>query len=89
MPLNAKEDGCFICGRQPVDLHHCMPGSRRKICDEDGLTVYLCRRHHSMPGYSAHYNKQLADYLKRLAQEKYEETHTHEEFMERYGKNYL
>lgn len=89
MPLNAKEDGCFICGRQPVDLHHIYPGARRKNADDLDLTVYLCRRHHNMPGYSAHYNKQLADYLKRIAQEKFEETHSHEEWMSVMKKNYI
>lgn len=89
MALNAKEDGCFICGKFPVECHHCIPGSRRKLCDEDDLVVYLCHEHHNEPGFSAHYNKQFADYLKAMAQTEYEKTHTHEEWMEIFKKNYI
>lgn len=89
MALNAKEDGCFICGKFPVECHHIFTASRRKLADEDGLTVYLCHEHHNEPGYSAHYNKELRGYLQAMAQAKYEETHTHEEFVSRYGKNYI
>ena len=87
--FNSKEDGCFICGKHPTELHHIFTSSRRKLADEDGLTVYLCHKCHNEPGYSAHYNKELRGYLQAMAQVKYEETHTHEEFMERYGKNYI
>lgn len=87
--FNKREDGCFICGRHPTELHHIFTASRRPLADEDGLTVYLCHKCHNEPGYSAHYNKELRGYLQAMAQVKYEETHTHEEFMERYGKNYI
>lgn len=87
--LNNKEDGCLICGKHPVEVHHILPGCRRKNSDDLDLMVYLCHEHHNEPGFSAHYDKGFADTLKAMAQRKYEKTHTHEEWMEVVGKNYL
>ena len=89
MPLNAKEDGCFICGKFPVECHHIFPGSRRKNADDLDLVVFLCHEHHNSPGYSAHYNKEFADYLKAMAQAQFEKEHSHEEWMSVMKKNYI
>ena len=86
----SKTKQCYICGT-PFNLHkhHCLIGSKRKICDEDGLIVYLCADCH----YNVHNNTKYDYWKKRLqksAQEYYEENiGTREQFIERYKKNYL
>ena len=81
---------CYITGRSDnLELHHCLNGNAyRKKCDADGLTVWLTASvhwyiHNTIEG------KELRIWLKQEAQRKYEEEHTREEFIKRYGKNYL
>lgn len=86
--LNERE--CYICGRtEGLEVHHCLRGKYRQLADEDGLTVYLCHKHHTGSKNSAHRNIRLMNELQQLAQMKYLETHTFEEWMNRYGRNYL
>lgn len=71
-----------------TDLHHCLHGtSRRKLADEDGLTVYLCRPHHA-----ALHDKGLYDLvLQQEAQQAWMDYYhkSVEDFIKRYGKSYL
>ncbi len=77
---------CYLCMRRAQQMHHCIYGSRRKLADEDGLVVPLCFEcHNEVHNGDGH----LAKYLKRVAQIKYEELHSHDEWMQRYGKNYI
>lgn len=78
---------CYLCGaNSPLHLHHCLSGSARKKCDEDKLTIYLCPSCHRL----VHDNYENLLLLKRVAQRKYEEViGTREQFIKRYGKNYL
>ena len=87
--LNHKEDGCFICKNPNVHLHHIFFGSNRKMSDKYKMTVYLCPYHHNMSNEGVHFNRELDLELKRLAQRQFEETHTREEFMEIFHRNYL
>lgn len=84
-----EEKECFICGNVlDLDRHHVMSGTnRRYLAEEDGLTVYLCRRHHN----EVHANRSLDLMLKRIAQRKYMEYYnkTLEEYLERYEKSFL
>jgi len=87
--LNNKEDGCFFCGRtDQLECHHIFNKYDKKKAEEDGFLVFLCHTHHNTPE-GVHYRIQMRRYLQALAQEKYEETHSHEEWMQRYGRNYL
>lgn len=65
-------------------------GKNRKNSDKNGFTVWLCEAHHRGT-YGVH--GKLGEYLdlklKRECQAKFEETHSHEEFMQIIGKNYL
>ena len=89
---------CFIC-RVNYDVetttglheHHIFEGhGRRKQSEKYGLKVYLCHRHHnSDTRFGVHFQKQRDLELKQLAQRKFEETHTREEWMLLMGKNYL
>lgn len=80
------ERQCYICGRSDVlHVHHCLPGGRRKKCDEYGLTVYLCpwchqKLHDKGVGYRE---------LQQVAQRFFEEQYGHEKWMEIFQKNYL
>lgn len=89
--INKKEDGCLFCGRHDwLELHHCMPGrANRKKSDEDGLCVWLCHWHHNEPPIGVHYNKYNRTLVQQLAQRVYEKNHTRQDWMRRYGKNYL
>lgn len=81
---------CFMCGGVVnLERHHVIFGTAgRKIADKLGLTIWLCAEHHRGP-YGPHQNR-LADLrLKRFAQSCYEDRHSHEEWMEKVGRNYL
>lgn len=71
--------------------HHCLNGANRRLAEEDGLWVWLRWDYHiaDSPHPTPHNDQETDLFFKRLAQKKYEETHTREEFMERYGRNYL
>lgn len=79
-------DKCFICWKYGKgDIHHIFGGPNRKLSDEDGLTVNLCRECHM----KAHRDKALTDMLHQTGQREYEKTNSREEFMKRYGRNYI
>ena len=86
-----KEKRCFMCGSyQWLEVHHIYPGNpNRKISEANGFKVYLCHWCHNEPPRGVHYNRRNMVWLQRLCQEKYEETHTREEFMSLIGKSYL
>lgn len=95
--IQSKKE-CFIC-RKNYDIettrglheHHIFEGtSRKKQSEKYGLKVYLCYRHHNMDSdFGIHYQKALDLELKQLAQRKFEETHTREEFIQHFIKSYL
>ena len=91
-----SEKKCFLCGRaleygfDRLELHHCIGGPNRKHSDKYGLTVWLCGNscHRNGPN-SAHKNRKIDLALKGIAQKKFEETHTREEFRAIFGKSWL
>ena len=86
-----KEKKCYVCGAMfNIHKHHIFYGtSNRKHSEEYGLTVYLCGKHHNLSNEGVHFNKPLDLKLKQLAQKKFEETHTREEFIKIFGKSVL
>lgn len=82
---------CLLCGSQKlVATHEIFYGTaNRKKSIEDGLVVNLCGDHHNLSSKGVHFDKDLDLKLKQLGQKKWEETHTREEFIKRYGKSYL
>ena len=88
--LQSKKE-CLVCKRTTgLHEHHVFEGTaNRKKSEKDGLKVYLCPWHHNASNYGVHFNKTLDLAIKQLAQREYEKSHTREEFIERYGKNYL
>lgn len=88
---------CFLCGRRnqngmdALEEHHVFEGNgRRAKSEEYGLKVYLCGwTCHRLGENSAHKNREVSLNLKRMAQKKFEEIHSREEFWKEFGKSYL
>ena len=79
---------CFICGAYGVEIHHCMNKADRKNSTKYGLVVPLCRECHTGVN-GVHMNRERNDALKRIAQSRFEQKHSHDEWMEVFGRNYL
>lgn len=86
---------CYLCGRNgngdPLEKHHIFGGANRKYSEQDGLFVWLCgsRCHRDGP-LSTHRCRSTAAMLHKIGQRAWEaEKGNREEFMKRYGKNYL
>lgn len=89
-----KDKVCYLCGRNgagdPLEKHHIFGGANRTNSENDGLFVWLCgSRCHRDGIYAVHRCKDTMRILRSEAQKEYEKTHSHEQFMTRYGKNYL
>jgi hypothetical protein len=81
---------CFLCGTTyNLHEHHIFFGSaNRKQSERQGLKCFLCYEcHEGTKG--VHHNRELDLELKKVAQQKFEETHTREEFRQIFGKSYL
>ena len=78
-------DTCYICGRDRTQFHHVFGASNRNHSTEDGLFIPVCAECHE----SIHKFNTIAITLKQEGQRRYEETYSREEFMKRYGKNYI
>ena len=80
---------CFTCGAvQNLQLHHTWHGTaNRKLCDKDGLTVWLCLRCH-MELHDKGINDRFLMEIGERAWLK-ETGKTVKDFIERYGKNVI
>lgn len=85
------EHKCYMCEKQGrMELHHVYFGKNRKISDEQGFVVHLCRKcHREDNGVHGKYGFLMDTYLKKTLQLEYEKTHSREEFMRLIGCNYL
>lgn len=82
-----SERECWFCGAiTNLECHHMIHGtSNRKNAEKYGLKLYLCQRHHA----EVHNDKKLDLVLITMAQKKFEETHTRDEFRSIFGKSWL
>ena len=74
---------------EPLEKHHVMNGALRDWADEQGLWIWITPECHRMlheNWFGAMVQKSL---LKQIAQIKFEELHSHEEWMEKVHKNYV
>lgn len=53
------------------------------------VKVYLCLEHHISGKEAVHNNAEMMKVLRQDGQRAFEKTHTREEFMKLFGKNYL
>lgn len=91
--IPGDDEYCYLCKQlnlttRGTDTHHMLFGTgKRKLADEDGLTVNLCRLHHRL----LHDRGDHKEDLQKLAQEMWQMHYgkTTEDFIARYGKNYL
>ena len=81
---------CYITGSiADLHSHHIFEGSCRKSSEKFGLKVWLRSDWHNLSNCGVHFNKGLDLELKQMAQKKFEETHTREEFRRHFIKSYL
>ena len=87
-----RSEACYICGTTiNLHLHHVFYGTaNRKLSDADGCVIYLCLEHHT-GNSGVHHNKQLDLTIKAKCQMQWEKTFnkTSDDFIQRYGRNYL
>ena len=83
--LTPKLDKCFVCDNPKDDIHEIYGGANRVQSIKHGFCLPLCRQHHRKITNDADMDK----FLKRMCQQKFEETHSRDEFMSIIGKNYL
>lgn len=69
--------------------HHIYGGARRKASERCGCWVWLRADWHNLANYGVHFDSAFDRLLKAECQKKFEESHTREEFMLTFGKNYL
>ena len=87
--ITSKMDRCFICGSYgKLDCHHVMNKADRKNSTKYGLVVPLCRECH-IGNNGVHMNRERNDALKRIAQSRFEQKYSHDEWMGIFGRNYL
>ena len=88
-----KEKKCFITGEtEGLHKHHIFFGNaNRRLSEEYGLWVWLKWDYHiaDSPHHTPHNDKFTDMFYRRMAQRKFEETHSREEFMQIFGVNYL
>lgn len=94
--VQENKEECFLCGRMAnywqgnIEEHHCFGGPNRKHSEKYGLKVYLHGLSCHREGDGAvHRSKEARLSVQREAQKAFEKTHTREEFMKIFGKNYL
>lgn len=98
-----SERRCYICSRycedwstkNDLEEHHVFEGRNRDFSDRYGLTVMLCRYHHTGDingSREAVHGWDIKGYAKRLkirAQTEYEKIYSHEDWMKKVGKSWL
>lgn len=87
-----NEKRCFVCGNvSNIHIHEVFYGKNRQRSIEDGCCVYLCGKHHNMSKEGIHFNNSLDLQVKQMMQNKWCEYYkkTTDDFIERYGRNYL
>lgn len=87
-----EEKRCYLTGSTTgLQKHHIFGAFNRDNSEKYGLWVWLRWDRHlaDSPHDTPHNSKDVDLMLKRTAQRKFEETHTREEFMQIFGKNYL
>ena len=82
---------CFLCHTTyGLHEHHVFEGTaNRKRSEDTGMKIWLCGRHHNLSDEGIHFDKKFDLAVKQIAQAKFEETHTRDEFRQIFGKSWL
>lgn len=90
--LLQRNKACYVCGTiYNLQLHHVFYGTaNRRLSDADGCVIYLCLNHHT-GAQGVHNNRKLDLTIKARCQMAWEKQNnkTAEDFIKRYGRNYL
>ena len=87
-----KEKRCIVCGTAwNIHTHEVYFGRNRQKSIEDGCCVYLCGNHHNQSNDGVHFNHKLDMKLKKDMQLKWQQVYnkTTDDFIKRYGRNYI
>ena len=80
---------CKLCGSSRwIEYHHIFSNHYRKKSTQYGYVVPLCHEcHQGKNGVHSNHEKSLI--LKREAQEHFEVSHSRQDFIDTFGRNYL
>lgn len=87
-----RSRNCIVCGASTnLHRHHIFYGTaNRKNSEKYDLTCWLCQEHHEgTSGVHGMYGEHLNEALKKMAQIEFEKTHSRDEFIEIFGRNYI
>lgn len=90
--IQTDDDRCFICqNAMGTQWHHIFgKNPQRKYSEADGLKIRVCAECHCKIHSDPDLSGPLQLKLHKLGQVKWESTYgTREEFISRYGRNYL
>ena len=81
---------CVVCGSPYVQRHHIFYGTaNRKKADAYGYIIPLCAEHHT-GRHGIHFDPDMANHWKVIAQEHFERHHgTREDFIREFGRSYI
>jgi hypothetical protein len=83
---------CYVCDTtNNINIHEVYFGKNRQKSIEDGCCVYLCGKHHNQSNDGVHFNHSLDIRLKQEMQKCWIKTYnkTTDDFIKRYGRNYI
>lgn len=85
-----RDKVCYLTGAtENLHKHHIMRGSQRKKAEKLGCWVWLRADWHVGTNYCVHADHALEMRLKRECQQRFEEIHGHDAWMQAFGRNYL
>lgn len=95
--MHCRDGTCYLCMmlngdysyKRTLQEHHVFNGPNRARSEAEGLKVFLCLEHHTAGKEAVHNNAENMRLLKEEGQRVYEQTHSREEFVRAFGKNYL
>ena len=88
--IQINKNECFICHGRATEEHHCIYGTaNRRLSEKYGLKIYLCHWCHNEPPKGLHFNKQLDEEIKQMAQRRFNDVYPDLDFIQIFGRNYL
>lgn len=88
--LDTEKGRCYLCGKYgQTERHHIFGAANRNNSEKYGMTVYLCHDCHNEPPNGVHHNKAYRLYLQARAQIAFEKEHSHDFFMQTFGRDYI
>ena len=88
----SNERKCYKCdSTYNLHQHHIFEGRNRNNSEKDGCWIYLCYEHHNGSDEGIHFDKTFDLKTKKLAEKLWLKFYkkTKEDFITRYGRNYL